>query len=375
MKGKALILLLVFSLLLGILPSGAFAKGVSTQNSDLLMGEWDFPTKYRLVDSTLKQQGLSFFKVDATNRVVELKCTTRASATAAVFEWIYLRLDPELAKYVTEISAKNTTNIGVQVGYWRWFEKVQPDTIAELQLTGTKSDKKDPYSQWTNDAIYRVPFYANSAAAPYPRASKKYERNSIFMGNWGVFPLMPLEAERYECMIRIQLNEEVENIRKATGKDLFGVQWRIQGNKEKDGTAVISRGSLNRGTAIDLRPQSIETNKSNWLNAPSVHKVTTKLEGKIIGDNGKLSDELQGTGKTLVRVQDTIMNNLLYGTALDLKRDVSFHVQIDPRLLSYVEDGDYVKVWQVYRESAVSQHDGKGYPIVKIPKSAFKMEK
>src|SRR5699024_10073097 len=104
------------------------------------------------------------------------------------------------------------------------------------------------------------------------------------------------------------------------------VQLRLQG-QSKNGTNNIAAESLNKNTIIDLNHKEPETNNSNWLNSPSVHTITTTFEGKQMGEDGQFSNVLTGTDKTLLRVQNTVMNNLLYGTAIDLGRPVSFNIE------------------------------------------------
>ncbi|TKM10528.1 LPXTG cell wall anchor domain-containing protein [Enterococcus faecium] len=292
----------------------------------------------------------------------------RAAATPAAIDWIYIRVDPELTKYIEEINIKNTVNIGAQVGYQRYFEKVDANTLSDVNTFGTPTGVSDAYAQvdQTTGGIYRVLLDKFFTRIP---GVKPKERGAL-SGNWGVFPSVPLEAERYEANIYIKLSKDVAELQQELGRDKFGVQLRLQG-QSSSGVATIAKESLNKNTIIDLSKQESIENNSNWLNSPSVHTITTTYEGKQMGSDGQFSNTLEGTDKSLIRVQNTIMNNLLYGTALDLGRPVSFNIEIDPQILNLVSDDDYITIWQVYRENSINHHDGGSNAPVMLKKNMF----
>ncbi|MDO5717287.1 MAG: hypothetical protein Q4Q17_05750, partial [Tissierellia bacterium] len=371
---KLLAIIMTIAMVVGFIPQQAKAGGLE---SEAQMTYWPLPEAYVLESNMIRQEGMSFEKVDASNRTIFIKATTRSAISDPRLEWIYLRLDKALEPYIEEISMKNKATLGVRITYERYFEKVTPQTKA--RLTTTRGERKetlyDSYSQMTDQLIYKVPHHIGGARPPFAKASRRFERIAG-VGNWGVFPGLMLETERYEATIKIKLNRPVDEIIEELGRTEFIANWRSQGY-DKDGKARITEASLQNNTIIDLSDQSVHINDSAWLKAPCTHNITAQLEGDIIGKDGAFSKELKGTGKTLIRIQNSIMNNLFYFNYYGMffsrtsKQDVSFHVKVDPELLNHVENGDYVRVWQVYRESNIRGHDGNKNKAVFIPKEAF----
>lgn len=97
-----------------------------------------------------------------------------------------------------------------------------------------------------------------------------------------MFPSVPLEAERYEANIYIKLKEPVSEIQEKLGRKYFGVQLRLQG-QTNEGKAIIAEESINKNSVINLEQKESSENNSNWLNSPSVHKITSTFEGKQMG--------------------------------------------------------------------------------------------
>ncbi|TKM23689.1 Rib/alpha-like domain-containing protein [Enterococcus faecium] len=342
---------------------------MDVQTGETFLEDWALPDNSNISGSLITQTGITYVGVKTDDPTqLHLKMAYRAAATPAAIDWIYIRVDPELTKYIEEINIKNTVNIGAQVGYQRYFEKVDANTLSDVNTFGTPTGVSDAYAQvdQTTGGIYRVLLDKFFTRIP---GVKPKERGAL-SGNWGVFPSVPLEAERYEANIYIKLSKDVAELQQELGRDKFGVQLRLQG-QSSSGVATIAKESLNKNTIIDLSKQESIENNSNWLNSPSVHTITTTYEGKQMGSDGQFSNTLEGTDKSLIRVQNTIMNNLLYGTALDLGRPVSFNIEIDPQILNLVSDDDYITIWQVYRENSINHHDGGSNAPVMLKKNMF----
>ncbi|MDI6928374.1 Rib/alpha-like domain-containing protein [Enterococcus faecalis] len=344
-------------------------RSLDVQTGETFLEDWALPDNSNISGSLITQTGITYVGVKTDDPTqLHLKMAYRAAATPAAIDWIYIRVDPELTKYIEEINIKNTVNIGAQVGYQRYFEKVDANTLSDVNTFGTPTGVSDAYAQvdQTTGGIYRVLLDKFFTRIP---GVKPKERGAL-SGNWGVFPSVPLEAERYEANIYIKLSKDVAELQQELGRDKFGVQLRLQG-QSSSGVATIAKESLNKNTIIDLSKQESIENNSNWLNSPSVHTITTTYEGKQMGSDGQFSNTLEGTDKSLIRVQNTIMNNLLYGTALDLGRPVSFNIEIDPQILNLVSDDDYITIWQVYRENSINHHDGGSNAPVMLKKNMF----
>ncbi|MGL9811046.1 hypothetical protein IGJ45_000945 [Enterococcus sp. DIV0574] len=344
-------------------------RSLDVQTGENFLEDWALPDNSNISGSLITQTGITYVGVKTDDPTqLHLKMAYRAAATPASIDWIYLRVDPELTKYIEEINIKNTVNIGAQVGYQRYFEKVDTNTLSNVNTFGTPTGVSDAYAQvdQKTGGIYRV--LLDKFFIRIPGTNPK--SRGALSGNWGVFPSVPLEAERYEANIYIKLSKDVAELQQELGRDKFGVQLRLQG-QSSSGVATIAKESLNKNTIIDLSKQESIENNSNWLNSPSVHTITTTYEGKQMGSDGQFSNTLEGTDKSLIRVQNTIMNNLLYGTALDLGRPVSFNIEIDPQILNLVSDDDYITIWQVYRESSINHHDGGSNAPVMLKKNMF----
>lgn len=351
------------------LVESASSNSTDEQSKDVYLADWSFPDNYRIVKQLITQTGITYIGVSKDDPTqLHLKMAYRSAATPVSIDWIYLRIDPELAKYIEEINIKNTVNIGAQVGYKRYFEKVDASSLSDVNTLGKPTGISDTYAQvdQSTGAIYRVLLDKFSIRVP---GTNPKERGGL-SGNWGVFPATPLEAERYEANIYIKLSKNVAGLQQELGKDKFGVQLRLQG-QSNSGVVSIAKESLNKNTIIDLSQEEPDTNNSNWLNSPSVHTITTTYEGKQMGSDGQFSNVLEGTDKSLIRVQNTIMNNLLYGTAIDLGRPVSFNIEIDPQILNLVSDDDFITIWQVYRENNIKHHDGGSNKPIMLKKSMF----
>ena len=345
------------------------SRSIDEQSEDVYLADWSFPDNYKIVKRLITQTGITYVGVSQDDPTqLHLKMAYRSAATPVSIDWIYLRIDPELAKYIEEINIKNTVNIGAQVGYQRYFEKVDANTLSDVNTFGKQTGISDAYAQvdQSTGAIYRVLLDKFFTRIP---GTKPKDRGAL-SGNWGVFPSIPLEAERYEANIFIKSSKDVTELQQELGRDKFGVQLRLQG-QSSSGVVNIAKESLNKNTIIDLSQEEPDVNNSNWLNSPSVHTITTTYEGKQMGSDGQFSNVLEGTDKSLIRVQNTIMNNLLYGTALDLGRPVSFNIEIDPQILNLVSDDDFITIWQVYRESNIEHHDGGSNKPVMLKKSMF----
>ncbi|WP_274543598.1 Rib/alpha-like domain-containing protein, partial [Enterococcus sp. ARL09-542] len=344
-------------------------RSLDVQTGETFLEDWALPDNSNISGTLITQTGITYVGVKKNDPTqLHLKMAYRAAATPAAIDWIYLRVDPELMKYIKEINIKNTVNIGAQVGYQRYFEKVDANTLSDVNTFGTPTGVSDAYAQvdQTTGGIYRVLLDKFFTRIP---GVKPKDRGAL-SGNWGVFPSVPLEAERYEANIYIKLSKDVAELQQELGRDKFGVQLRLQG-QSSSGVATIAKESLNKNTIIDLSQEEPEENSSNWLNSPSIHTITTTYEGKQMGSDGQFSNILEGTDKSLIRVQNTIMNNLLYGTALDLGRPVSFNIEIDPQILNLVSDDDYITIWQVYRENSINHHDGGSNAPVMLKKNMF----
>ncbi|WP_430605916.1 Rib/alpha-like domain-containing protein [Enterococcus sp. AZ037] len=345
------------------------SRSIDEQSEDVYLADWSFPDNYKIVKRLITQTGITYVGVSQDDPTqLHLKMAYRSAATPVSIDWIYLRIDPELAKYIEEINIKNTVNIGAQVGYQRYFEKVDANSLSDVNTFGNQTGISDAYAQvdQSTGAIYRVLLDKFFTRIP---GTKPKDRGAL-SGNWGVFPSTPLEAERYEANIFIKLSKDVTELQQELGRDKFGVQLRLQG-QSSSGVVNIAKESLNKNTIIDLSQEEPDVNNSNWLNSPSVHTITTTYEGKQMGSDGQFSNVLEGTDKSLIRVQNTIMNNLLYGTALDLGRPVSFNIEIDPQILNLVSDDDFITIWQVYRENNIEHHDGGSNKPVMLKKSMF----
>ncbi|WP_226818278.1 Rib/alpha-like domain-containing protein [Enterococcus sp. FDAARGOS_375] len=345
------------------------SRSIDEQSEDVYLADWSFPDNYKIVKRLITQTGITYVGVSQDDPTqLHLKMAYRSAATPVSIDWIYLRIDPELAKYIEEINIKNTVNIGAQVGYQRYFEKVDANSLSGVNTFGNQTGISDAYAQvdQSTGAIYRVLLDKFFTRIP---GTKPKDRGAL-SGNWGVFPSTPLEAERYEANIFIKLSKDVTELQQELGRDKFGVQLRLQG-QSSSGVVNIAKESLNKNTIIDLSQEEPDVNNSNWLNSPSVHTITTTYEGKQMGSDGQFSNVLEGTDKSLIRVQNTIMNNLLYGTALDLGRPVSFNIEIDPQILNLVSDDDFITIWQVYRENNIEHHDGGSNKPVMLKKSMF----
>ncbi|WP_185079680.1 Rib/alpha-like domain-containing protein [Enterococcus gallinarum] len=344
-------------------------RSLDVQTGENFLEDWALPDNSNISGSLITQTGITYVGVKTDDPTqLHLKMAYRAAATPASIDWIYLRVDPELTKYIEEINIKNTVNIGAQVGYQRYFEKVDTNTLSNVNTFGTPTGVSDAYAQvdQKTGGIYRV--LLDKFFIRIPGTNPK--SRGALSGNWGVFPSVPLEAERYEANIYIKLSKDVAELQQELGRDKFGVQLRLQG-QSSSGVATIAKESLNKNTIVDLSQEEPDENNSNWLNSPSVHTITTTYEGKQMGSDGQFSSILEGTDKSLIRVQNTIMNNLLYGTALDLGRPVSFNIEIDPQILNLVSDDDYITIWQVYRENSINHHDGGSNAPVMLKKNMF----
>ena len=343
---------------------------LNAMTDEVSLSDWALPDAYEISDTLINQAGISYMGVNTDDPTqLHLKMAYRATATPASIDWIYLRLDPDLAPYIDEINIKNTVNIGAQVGYLRYFERVDQDSLANVNTWGNQTGNPDVYAKISQKegAIYRVLLDKFFTRIPGTTPKKR----GALSGNWGVFPSVPLEAERYEANIYIKLKEPVSEIQEKLGRKYFGVQLRLQG-QTNEGKAIIAEESINKNSVINLEQKESSENNSNWLNSPSVHKITSTFEGKQMGEDGEFSNVLSNTNKSLLRVQNSVLNNLLYGTATDLRRPVSFYVEIDPQILKLVSDEDYITIWQVYRESHISHHDGgRDNPPIMLKKDMF----
>ncbi|MDO4605195.1 MAG: putative Ig domain-containing protein, partial [Helcococcus sp.] len=362
-KRSLKIILSLFLALIFILP---ISKSSVIAADDFFLEDWDIPEGGVIEGSPVTQTGISYVGVDSVdNKKLNFKVAYRAALPPTKLDWIYLRVDKRLQPYIEEINIKNNTNIGVKVGYQRYFELVTPETKADVSTTNRPTGPLDGYANAdTSEAvIYRVPLDKNYLYLP----GRSPKTRSLLAGNWGVFPNEPLEAERYEANLFIKLNKSIDEIRELETVDKFGIQYRLGGHKS-NGTSITAKESLNKNTVVDFNivNDTDDINSNIWLNSPVVHTITAAYEGTQMTGKGQLEDKLEGTGKTLLRVRSTIPNNLGYSTDLTLNKPLSLHISIDPKILELVDPDDEIVVWQVYRESNINKHDGLGghNPIV-----------
>ncbi|WP_305879192.1 hypothetical protein [Enterococcus faecium] len=253
-------------------------RSLDVQTGENFLEDWALPDNSNISGSLITQTGITYVGVKTDDPTqLHLKMAYRAAATPASIDWIYLRVDPELTKYIEEINIKNTVNIGAQVGYQRYFEKVDTNTLSNVNTFGTPTGVSDAYAQvdQKTGGIYRV--LLDKFFIRIPGTNPK--SRGALSGNWGVFPSVPLEAERYEANIYIKLSKDVAELQQELGRDKFGVQLRLQG-QSSSGVATIAKESLNKNTIVDLSQEEPDENNSNWLNSPSVHTITTTYEGK-----------------------------------------------------------------------------------------------
>ena len=132
---------------------------LNAMTDEVSLSDWALPDAYEISDTLINQAGISYMGVNTDDPTqLHLKMAYRATATPASIDWIYLRLDPDLAPYIDEINIKNTVNIGAQVGYLRYFERVDQDSLANVNTWGNQTGNPDVYAKISQKegAIYRV---------------------------------------------------------------------------------------------------------------------------------------------------------------------------------------------------------------------------
>lgn len=322
MKRKALILLLVFSLLLGILPSEAFAKGLSTQNSDL-QSDWPLPPEksFEYVERVKKVQIQYLGK---TEKTLELAVQFQSTVSPIGLDSFDLRIDPRLAPYVESIGGQSTQYFG--------FE-----TNVEFKNMDTASNIGNAYFK----NVYRAQL----------------------TGAAGLFTGIPWGAEVYTAKVIIKLNTLVKDL----PQDLFYTfQSRVVGTDDSGAVKRIDKATTDSATYARFDDEILTVGKSRWLKRNS----TATMEYESGGSQAQNTSISNGRkelpfGQGVMRIKYFIYPAMLitdsYNAVIDQYKHYSFMAVLDPEIVKLIPDGAEITVAAVRRA-------GTSYNFLKLPK-------
>ncbi len=326
MKGKALILLLVFSLLLGILPSGAFAIVPSTQNSDL-QSDWPLPPEksFEYVERVKKVQIQYLGK---TEKTLELAVQFQSTVSPIGLDSFDLRIDPRLAPYVESIGGQSTQYFG--------FE-----TNVEFKNMDTASNIGNAYFK----NVYRAQL----------------------TGAAGLFTGIPWGAEVYTAKVIIKLNTLVKDL----PQDLFYTfQSRVVGTDDSGAVKRIDKATMDSATYARFDDEILTEGKSRWLKRNS----TATMEYESGGSQAQNTSISNGRkelpfGQGVMRIKYFIYPAMLitdsYNAVIDQYKHYSFMAVLDPEIVKLIPDGAEITVAAVRRA-------GTSYNFLKLPKDRIK---
>ncbi|MDO5701052.1 MAG: Rib/alpha-like domain-containing protein, partial [Bowdeniella nasicola] len=339
------------------------ANAVDTDN-------WPMPENTEIVDSSIVSSGISSNGPTGPD-TLELMLSYRATVSPGL-EWIYLRIDPDLAPYIDEMSVK-ASGQGANILYTRYFEKVGDDTLGNVKNNGDEYGAVDPYAGDGN--VWRV--HNDRKYGIAPGTNPKTRRT--LGGNWGVFTGVPLQNQLMFAPINVTLNTPIEQIREETGRDFFVADARWQNSPEKAGGKVeIDNESISTGATIDLSADPEEDTPGgdifSWLYSASSHRHEYGYEMPVMTTSKQLG-EAPAESSTLRVVHVESVGNVTYATVGSTNglgyKPYQFNVELQPEVVEALE-GPAV-VWQTGVQKNTGRA-GAGSPPVEIPKSAFTPE-
>ncbi|MDO5723537.1 MAG: Rib/alpha-like domain-containing protein, partial [Flaviflexus sp.] len=329
--------------------------------------DWELPANAKLKDTAIIQSGVSFNEVTAPD-AFEMGITYRA-LSSPYLDWIYLRIDEDLAPYIESMSIKQAG--GAAASYERHFEKVEPGMGGKIRLSGKLYGPEDPYANDGN--VWRVLNDRKSAThADGLLCNGPFDRQHT-CGNWGVFNDVPLESQQLTGLVKVKLNAPIDQIVAETGRDEFHADSRWQKNATEPGDDIIIDDFAETTGAVIYFGERPElpalTQNDTWITAQTFHRVFYGYGDAIMGDNQEpIAPPKDSATLRFSQVQPHRIAS--YNTSTGkAKKPYELHYQIQPEVVNALK-GDAI-IWQAYSQRNLNEAGGKP---VHVPKESFTPE-